>query len=107
MWLLSILSAALFALPVFVTFGAYFGADHQRILECGFHCGNPDDNPYGSIPSSGGGNANITGSIFCQKETAITPDPGRYVCTFTPALAAVFIAVGADDLRFSQSQPMG
>ncbi|KAK5119297.1 hypothetical protein LTR85_007653 [Meristemomyces frigidus] len=91
MLLLTALSGTLFVLPVLVTFGIYFGLDHQRILECGFHCGSDNSNSStGSGNSSTGTGtsgdlptgANLTAAQYCEKSYAITPAPGRY--TFNP-----------------------
>ena len=81
MWLLSLLSLAVFIIPIWVTFGAFFAVEHQKILDCGLHCGVPGQGGFPGAP--GGGNtpsgSDLPGSLYCMKTYAITPDPGQYV----------------------------
>lgn len=74
MILLTAFSGILFLVPVFVTFGVYFGIEHERILRCGLSCassGNDTiDDPH-----------KLQQTLFCQKSYAITPPPGEYICT--------------------------
>ena len=72
MFLFTIFSGVLFVIPVFVTFGVYFGVEHEKILRCGLGCkqtGNDTvDNPD-----------KLQNTQWCQKSYAITPPPGRYI----------------------------
>ena len=78
MFLLSLLSLTLFVVPIFVTFGAYFGVEYQKILSCGFHCGYPGGGSSLGTP----GGTDLVGVQYCQLAYAVTPSPGDYVCTY-------------------------
>lgn len=71
---LTAFSGLLFIIPVFVTFGIYFGIEHERILRCGFSC---DSTGNGTIDNPD----KLVQTLFCQKSYAISPPPGEYICT--------------------------
>lgn len=86
MFLLTLLSATLFVVPVFVTFGAFFAAEYEKILSCGLHCGTPGGGLSSGTPGFGGGGGGsspggdeLVGSLYCQLSYGITPQPGDYV----------------------------
>ena len=72
---LTALSGVLFVIPVFVTFGIYFGIEHERILRCGLSGCKTSGNTTIDDPDT------LTKTLFCEKSYAVSPPPGEYVCT--------------------------
>ena len=79
MFLLSLVSLTLFVVPIFLTFGAFFAVEHEKILDCGFHCGTPGGGGFSGTPFPGAPGGDVTGEVYCQLSYGITPDPGDYI----------------------------
>lgn len=76
MFLFTLFSGVLFVVPVFVTFGVYFGVEHQKILRCGLSGCHMSGNNTIDDPDV------LVQTQFCQKSYAIAPPPSEYICEF-------------------------
>lgn len=76
MFLLTLLSGVIFVVPVFVTFGVYFGVEHQKILSCGLSCGHTGNSTIDDPKK-------LQATTFCQKSYSIAPPGSDFVlCVF-------------------------
>lgn len=73
MFILTLFSGVLFVIPVFVTFGVYFGVEHEKILRpCGLSCGQTGNDTIDDPDK-------LQQTTFCQKSYAIAPPPSDYI----------------------------
>jgi hypothetical protein len=67
---LSFLSIGLFILPIAITLGILIGVETWRVSQ--------------GKPSLATQDNRLTTEMYCQAEYGVQPDPGQYVCEFSP-----------------------